>query len=55
LLRWGDRVTPIATSDAQLPPCDKTALEMVQELMAIKTPHDRSETGLMGAKFFEAG
>jgi 3-oxoacyl-[acyl-carrier-protein] synthase-3 len=53
LVRWGDRVTPIATSDAELPPCDKTALEMVQELMAVKTPHDRSEAGLMGAKFFE--
>ena len=55
LVRWGDRVTPIGTSDAELPPCDKTALEMVEELMAIKTPHDRSEAGLMNAKFFEAG
>jgi 3-oxoacyl-[acyl-carrier-protein] synthase-3 len=53
LVRWVDRVTPIATSDAELPPCDKTALEMVQELMAIKTPHERSEAGLMNAKFFE--
>ncbi|AMS31836.1 3-oxoacyl-ACP synthase [Betaproteobacteria bacterium UKL13-2] len=55
LVRWGDRVTPIATSDAELPPCDKTALEMVQELMAIKSPHERSEVSLMNAKFFEAG
>lgn len=54
LIRWGDRVTPIATSDAELPPCDKTALQMVQELMARKEPHDRSEAGLMNVKFFEA-
>ncbi len=55
LVRWGERVTPIGVSDAELPPCDKTALQMVQELMAIKTPHDRSEAALMAAKFFEAG
>ncbi|MFN6169234.1 MAG: ketoacyl-ACP synthase III [Burkholderiales bacterium] len=55
LVRWGGRVTPIATSDAELPPCDRTALEMVRELMAIKSPHERSEVGLMNVKFFEAG
>ena len=33
LLQWGDRVTPMGTSDVQLPPCEKTALEMVQELI----------------------
>lgn len=31
LLKWGERVTPIDTSDAQLPPCDKTALELIEE------------------------
>jgi 3-oxoacyl-[acyl-carrier-protein] synthase-3 len=30
LVRWGDRVTPKGTSDAELPPCGATALEMVQ-------------------------
>ncbi|MYA37689.1 MAG: ketoacyl-ACP synthase III [Gammaproteobacteria bacterium] len=29
LFRWGDRVTPLKTSDAELPPCDKTALELL--------------------------
>ncbi|MCL1140664.1 ketoacyl-ACP synthase III [Shewanella pneumatophori] len=29
LIKWGDRVTPIATSDAELPPCDKTGIELV--------------------------
>jgi 3-oxoacyl-[acyl-carrier-protein] synthase-3 len=31
LLRWGDRVTPLKISDAELEPCDQTALEIVRE------------------------
>ena len=54
LIRWGDRVTPIATSDAELPPCDKTALQIVNELMAERMPLGRSEAGLTNVKFFEA-
>lgn len=30
LIRWGDRVTPLQVSDADLPPCDKTALEILE-------------------------
>jgi 3-oxoacyl-[acyl-carrier-protein] synthase-3 len=30
LVRWGDRVTPKATSDVDLPPSDRSALEIVQ-------------------------
>jgi len=55
LIRWGERITPIAMSDAQLPPCDKTALQMVEDLMARKLPRERSEAGLMGVEFFESG
>ena len=33
LVRWGDRVTPKGASDAELPPCDKTALEIVQDYL----------------------
>ena len=29
LVRWGDRVTPLGVSDVALPPCDRTALDMV--------------------------
>ncbi len=29
-VRWGDRVTPVATSDAALPPTDRTAMELIQ-------------------------
>ena len=54
LIRWGDRVTPIATSDIELPPCDKTALEMVQALIKHKEPQGRADAVLMSAKFIEA-
>lgn len=30
LIRWGDRVTPVHESDAELPPCNQTALEIIQ-------------------------
>ena len=36
LIRWGQRVTPLDPSDAQLPPCTKTALEIVNEIRAQK-------------------
>jgi len=36
VLRWGERVTPLGESDAQLPPCDRTALEIVQGYRAAK-------------------
>jgi 3-oxoacyl-[acyl-carrier-protein] synthase-3 len=36
LIRWGDRVTPLRISDAELPPCTKTALELVTEIRAQK-------------------
>jgi 3-oxoacyl-[acyl-carrier-protein] synthase-3 len=29
LLRWGQRTSPLGHTDAQLPPCDKTALEIL--------------------------
>ena len=34
LLRWGQRVTPLGTSDIELPPCDKTGLELTQAAIA---------------------
>jgi 3-oxoacyl-[acyl-carrier-protein] synthase-3 len=34
LLRWGQRVTPLGTSDVELPPCDKTGLELTQAAIA---------------------
>ena len=31
MIRWGERVTPMGESDAELPPCDQTALELMSE------------------------
>ena len=53
VVKWGDRVTPLGTSDRELPPCTKTALEMVNEIRAIQDPHGRSLAGLMAPVFVE--
>ncbi len=29
-LKWGERVTPIAVSDAELPPYEETGVELVR-------------------------
>jgi 3-oxoacyl-[acyl-carrier-protein] synthase-3 len=31
LIRWGQRITPLGTSRAELPPCNLTALEIMGE------------------------
>ncbi len=31
MIRWGERVTPLGQSDAELPPCEQTALEILSE------------------------
>jgi 3-oxoacyl-[acyl-carrier-protein] synthase-3 len=36
LIRWGQRLTPLQPCDAELPPCSKTALEIVNEIRAQK-------------------
>ena len=54
LIRWGERTTPIATTEVDLPPPTQTALERIRELMALKEPHGRSSAGLMGATLAEA-
>ena len=36
LIRWGERLTPLSVSDAELPPTPKTALEIVNEIRARK-------------------
>jgi hypothetical protein len=45
LVRWGERVTPKGTSDAELPPCDKSALEMVLGFRARKAAHAATQPG----------
>ncbi|MGD9978966.1 MAG: ketoacyl-ACP synthase III [Hyphomonadaceae bacterium] len=55
LVRWGERVTPLGESDAQLPPVTRSALEMVQEIRAKKTgARERSVEGLRNVRLIEA-
>ena len=53
LLRWGDRVVPIAESPCAFPPCEQSALEMVNQIRAQQDPHGRSADGLTSAVFAE--
>ncbi len=55
LVRWGERVTPLGTSDMKLSPCTKTALELVNEIRAGKKAHAESKAGLMDQRFAENG
>ena len=54
LVRWGQRVTPLGESTMALPPCDKTALELVNDIRANQDPHGRSMAGLMAPVFAES-
>ena len=36
VLRWGQRITPLATSDAELPPNHQSALELVKKYRTVK-------------------
>jgi 3-oxoacyl-[acyl-carrier-protein] synthase-3 len=53
LVRWGERVTPLATTDIELPPCTRSGLELVNAIRAIKNSSDRSMAGLMAPEFPE--
>jgi 3-oxoacyl-[acyl-carrier-protein] synthase-3 len=53
VIRWGERVTPIDVSNAQLPPCERTALEIVNDIMKRRDPRGRSHAGLMAPLFPE--
>jgi 3-oxoacyl-[acyl-carrier-protein] synthase-3 len=33
LVKWGERITPVGQSDAELPPCEYTGLELVNKIM----------------------
>ena len=50
LVRWGDRATPLAVSDAELPPAKQTALAMVNRIRDRKAgAAERSQEGLQAA------
>jgi len=54
LVRWGERITPLGTTDIDLPPCTHTALDLVNQIRVRKHAHDTSEAGLMAPRFAEA-
>ncbi|MBC7896978.1 MAG: ketoacyl-ACP synthase III [Cytophagaceae bacterium] len=53
LVRWGARITPLGQSSATLPPLERTALEMVNEIRGRQDPHGRSAPGLASPVFAE--
>ncbi len=56
VVRWGDRVTPIETSIAALPPCDRSALGMVTAIRARKAgAAARSGAGLRAPRLDVVG
>ena len=46
---WGTRTTPKDVSDVELAPCDKTALQLVNEIRVTKDIRGRSAAGLAAA------
>jgi len=47
VVRWGERVTPLASSEAELPACPHTALELVAAIRVRKAgARERSGNGL---------
>jgi 3-oxoacyl-[acyl-carrier-protein] synthase-3 len=46
VIRWGRRVTPIAPSNLELPPTEKSGLELVREIMKRKTANSNFEAPL---------
>ena len=51
LVRWGQRVTPLNTTDVDLPPCASTGLELVNAIRAAKAPAGRSTAGCQAPVF----
>ena len=54
LVKWGERVTPLGTSDRQLTPCTETALDMVNRIRKQQDPNGHSREGLMAPVFVES-
>ena len=56
LVRWGERVTPLAQSDAAFPPTKKSALDLVNAIRAKKAAvAERSAPGMREARLVETG
>ncbi len=56
LVRWGERVTPLMTSDAALAPSSQSALQIVNQIRARKADAQiQSAAGLRDLDFIESG
>ncbi len=56
LVRWGERVTPLAQSDSAFPPTKKSALDLVNAIRAKKAAvAERSAAGMREARLVETG
>jgi 3-oxoacyl-[acyl-carrier-protein] synthase III len=53
LIRWGERLTPLVQSDAELPPTSKTALDIVNEIRAQKKLGQAEATRFQSLNFAE--
>ena len=42
VIKWGERTTPLTISDAALPPCDKTALEILAPHIKRYAEHEQN-------------
>lgn len=51
VVRWGRRVAPLESSNARLPPNDRTALQLVNAIRAQRSRHEASGPGLMAPDF----
>jgi 3-oxoacyl-[acyl-carrier-protein] synthase-3 len=43
IVQWGDKITPTAESDAQLPPCNETALELLADSLNAAKEHYKDQ------------
>jgi 3-oxoacyl-[acyl-carrier-protein] synthase-3 len=55
LVRWGPRVTPVGRSDAALPPCTATALDLVNAIRAKKAEAAARSGAGLAAPIYEPG
>src|SRR5690606_41242885 len=46
LVRWGERVRPLGDSDASLPPCGASGLDLVRELIRLRAGAGGCAAGL---------
>jgi 3-oxoacyl-[acyl-carrier-protein] synthase III len=49
LVRWGERTTPLGATEVDLPPCEKSGLELVNDLRARRAEYQRGASAFIEA------